>query len=265
MVLGQLRSFICTRLIKRYLFIHSESTPNPDSRKFIPEDNGKSLYFFNSNSSTSPALEWKYNHKLSETDNVELIYNSSGITPSKNLSSLVKDLLKHQEITRIFIGLGFLTATRADSSINWTHLSPKITSIIDKYFLTLDSLDPEEEAPLNKDTAGITSSTEDDEISGMVKELLDTKIRPYVQSDGGDIAFVSCSNGIVKVKLHGACTSCASSSETLKRGVASMMKYYIPEVMDVIDVTEESEQSSVSLEAFEELEKGLQQKHGKNK
>lgn len=96
----------------------------------------------------------------------------------------------------------------------------------------------------------------------MVIELLDTKVRPYVQSDGGDIAFIDYSDGIVRVKLHGACSSCASSSETLKRGVAAMMKYYIPEVFDVVDVNEEpGGLDSASLEAFEAFESELKNKN----
>lgn len=83
------------------------------------------------------------------------------------------------------------------------------------------------------------ASEDDDEIVSVIKELLETRIRPTVQEDGGDIRYVSFENGIVKLRLQGSCTSCPSSIVTLKGGVENMLQFYIPEVQGVEAVTDE--------------------------
>ena len=240
---------------QRSLFIHSEATPNPNSRKFIPEEDSTALSFFK-NGSASPAFEWRL--KDGKKD-MELIYNTSGRNPPERLTALATELLQLDGVSRIFIGSNFLTATK--NSRDWSYLSPEITSVLDTYF-AISASSPDKDASAGNALESEKEIEEgDDEVANMVMELLDTKVRPYVQSDGGDIAFVSYSNGTVKVRLHGACSSCASSSETLKRGVAAMMKYYIPEVMDVIDVNAEpGGLEDASLKAFEVFENELNKK-----
>ncbi|KAM0681917.1 hypothetical protein MDAP_002882 [Mitosporidium daphniae] len=261
--LGQ--RFLLNRIARRTLFIHSEATPNPSSRKFIPEENDSIVPFFKNESSSSPAFEWGLKENKRE---LELLYNTSGRNPPKRLTTLANELLQLDGISRIFIGVRFLTATKGpETSSDWAHLSPRITSILDSYFTTTPTETALDEgnfiAPetLQREN-GATVDSDHEEVTKMVIELLDTKVRPYVQSDGGDIAFIDYSDGIVRVKLHGACSSCASSSETLKRGVAAMMKYYIPEVFDVVDVNEEpGGLDSASLEAFEAFESELKNKN----
>ncbi|XP_048368759.1 NFU1 iron-sulfur cluster scaffold homolog, mitochondrial isoform X2 [Sphaerodactylus townsendi] len=99
-----------------------------------------------------------------------------------------------------------------------------------------------EEAP-RTDTA---SSEEDDEVVLMIKELLDTRIRPTVQEDGGDVIFKGFEDGIVQLKLQGACTSCPSSIITLKNGIQNMLQFYIPEVEGVEQVVDDDKEEANS-------------------
>lgn len=105
-----------------------------------------------------------------------------------------------------------------------------------------------------------SSSTEDeeDEIVMMIKELLDSRIRPTVQEDGGDIIFMGFEDGIVKLKMQGSCSSCPSSIVTLKNGVQNMLQFYIPEVEGIEQVYDELDQ--MSMNEFEKLEKSLKLK-----
>ena len=100
--------------------------------------------------------------------------------------------------------------------------------------------------PIVNDSAKPSSDTEifedDDETVAMIKELLDTRIRPTVQEDGGDIIYVGFEDGIVKLKLQGSCTSCPSSIVTLKNGVQNMLQFYIPEVVAVEQVVDKADE-----------------------
>ncbi|GFT38732.1 NFU1 iron-sulfur cluster scaffold homolog, mitochondrial, partial [Nephila pilipes] len=98
----------------------------------------------------------------------------------------------------------------------------------------------------------------DDETVMMIKELLETRIRPVVQEDGGDIIYMGFEDGIVKLKMQGACTSCPSSVVTLKSGVENMLQFYIPEVKGVIQVTDELDE--IAQKEFEKLEDQLKTK-----
>lgn len=90
----------------------------------------------------------------------------------------------------------------------------------------------------------------------MIKELLDSKIRPTVQEDGGDIVFMGFENGIVKLKMQGSCSSCPSSVVTLKGGVENMLQFYIPEVLGVEQVTDASD--DVAIKVFEKIDKKIE-------
>lgn len=104
-----------------------------------------------------------------------------------------------------------------------------------------------------------TEINEDDsEIVQMIKELLDTRIRPTVQEDGGDIIFMGYDDGVVKLKMQGSCSSCPSSVVTLKNGVQNMLQFYIPEVLGVEQVSEKSD--IVAEEHFKKIEKKIQEK-----
>lgn len=94
---------------------------------------------------------------------------------------------------------------------------------------------------------------EDDDVVAMIKELLESRIKPMVQGDGGDVIYMGFENGVVKLKLQGACTGCPSSSVTLKSGIKNMVQFYIPEVQDVIEVTDEKD--SLVEKALDEFER----------
>nr|CAD7448347.1 unnamed protein product [Timema bartmani] len=117
---------------------------------------------------------------------------------------------------------------KADEDVEWKLLKPEIFATIMDFFSSGLPILTEDSPP--SDT-GINEN--DDETVQMIKELLDTRIRPTVQEDGGDIVFISFDDGIVKLKMQGSCTGCPSSVVTLKNGVQNMLQFYIPEVCHI--------------------------------
>merc|ERR1711894_295733 len=113
--------------------------------------------------------------------------------------------------------------------------------------------------PIVHDDAVPSGDTEiledDDDTVAMIKELLDTRIRPTVQEDGGDIVYMGFEEGIVRLKMQGSCTSCPSSTVTLKNGVQNMLQFYIPEVLGVEQIEDEVEE--LSEKEFEKFERNL--------
>lgn len=146
-------------------------------------------------------------------------------------SPLAKALFGIDGITRVFFGADFISVTKSDEA-SWDFLKPEIFAAIMDFYtsgkpLFLDS---------NTASSMDTSIQEDDsEIVAMIKELLETRIRPAVQDDGGDIEYCGFDEetGIVKLKLQGACSGCPSSSVTLKSGIENMLMHYVPEVKGV--------------------------------
>merc|ERR1712157_645893 len=113
------------------------------------------------------------------------------------------------------------------------------------------------------ETLGATEIYDDDDDTvAMIKELLDTRIRPTVQEDGGDILYMGFDDGVVKLKMQGSCTSCPSSVVTLKNGVQNMLSFYIPEVVAVEQVFDKSDEASD--EAFAKLEEKLKEQAAKS-
>lgn len=153
----------------------------------------------------------------------------------------------------MFFGGDFITVNKAEDA-EWAILKAELFAVIMDFFAS--------GLPIVHKSAQVNSDTQieddDDEIVVMIKELLDTKIRPTVQEDGGDIIFLGYSDGIVKLKMQGSCSSCPSSIVTLKNGVQNMLQFYIPEVVSVEQVKEPSDY--VAEDAFEQLEKKIQTK-----
>lgn len=191
------------------MFIQSQETPNPNSIKFIP---GKPVL-------GSGTMDFSNASKASS-------------------SHLAKRLFAIKGVKSIFFGPDFITVTKDDDDkLEWMVLKPSIfATIMDFYGTNL---------PVMKETIGAdggakdSGDDDDSEAVAMIKELLDTKIRPTVQEDGGDIHFVSFEEGIVKVKMQGSCTSCPSSVVTLKNGVQNMLQFYVPEVVEVQQVSDD--------------------------
>ena len=177
------------------MFIQTEKTPNPNSLKFIP---GK---------------------KVSIGGQVE-------ITKKNQINNdLVKNLLSINGVTGIFLGKDFLSINK-DQNIDWEDIKHIAKSLIGEFYLEGKDFvyDAKKE---------IEDIKEFKEIEKKIIKILDTKIRPAVARDGGDIQFKEYKDGKVRVQLQGSCSGCPSSTMTLKQGVQNLLKHYIPEVKEV--------------------------------
>ncbi|XP_041362557.1 NFU1 iron-sulfur cluster scaffold homolog, mitochondrial-like [Gigantopelta aegis] len=192
----------------RSMFIQTQDTPNPNSLKFIPG---------------VPVLE----AGTFDFPNAQSAY----------CSPLARQLFKIEGIKGVFFGTDFITITKLDDDVDWAIIKPDIYATIMDFFASgLPILTDEQPS---SDTV---IHPEDDDTVVMIKELLDTRIRPTVQEDGGDIVFMGFEDGVVKLKMQGSCTSCPSSVVTLKNGVQNMLQFYIPEVREVQQVEDESDE-----------------------
>ncbi|CAK7325251.1 unnamed protein product [Dovyalis caffra] len=187
---------------RRTMFIQTQSTPNPASLMFYP---GKPVMDVGSVDFPNPR--------------------------SAMNSPLAKAIYGIDGITRVFFGSDFITITKSDDA-TWEFLKPEIFAAIMDFYSSGEPLFIDAQAAAAKDTA---ISEDDSEIVAMIKELLETRIRPAVQDDGGDIEYHGFDEetGIVKLKMQGACSGCPSSSVTLKSGIENMLMHYVPEVKGV--------------------------------
>eukprot|EP00802_Teleaulax_amphioxeia_P011066 Tamp_11096.p1 GENE.Tamp_11096~~Tamp_11096.p1 ORF type:complete len:252 (+),score=53.46 Tamp_11096:1-756(+) len=159
-------------------------------------------------------------------------------------SPLAKALFRIDGVSAVFFGPDFVTVTKSSDDISWGEMKPEIFSAMMDFFASGAEV-VDEDANLPSDTAILD---DDSEIVALIKELLDTRIRPAVQDDGGDINFVDFDEdtGVVTVQLQGACSTCSSSKVTLKSGVENMLMHYVPEVTEVVAMdTEEDENDPV--------------------
>ena len=179
------------------MFVQTQTTPNPNSLKFIP---GKAV---------------------SKKGPIE-------ITDKKNVDNeLVKNILSINGVTGIFLGEDFLSVNKK-SEIEWHDLKHIIISYINEFYSSGNELVIDDKSEENV--------SELKEIEKKIIKILETKIRPAVARDGGDIKFNKFENGIVEVKLQGSCSGCPSSVITLKNGVQNLLTHYIPEVKEVIAI-----------------------------
>ena len=179
------------------MFIQTEDTPNPDTLKFMPGDK-----VLNKGSADFSSVE------------------TSAVSP------LASRLFEIEGVSRVFLSSDFISGTKI-SSLEWIALKPSIlTGIMEHYSSGLPVLNIEEEIS-NKIT------DEDTETIKQIKDLLETRVRPAVAMDGGDISFCSFEEGVVTLQMKGACAGCPSSTATLKMGIENMLRHYIPEVTEV--------------------------------
>ena len=179
------------------MFIQTEDTPNPNTLKFIP---GVEV--------------------LSE-GTVEFINRKSA--KDSHLANLIFLI---EGVSRVFFSTEFISVTKNDES-NWDVLKPMILSSIMDHFATgKKNIEP-------KKIKEEVTNEHDSEIVKQIKELLDTRVRPAVAMDGGDIIYDSFKDGIVYLHMQGACSGCPSSTATLKMGIENMLKHYVPEVQEV--------------------------------
>ena len=179
------------------MFVQTQTTPNPNSLKFIP---GKAV-------SNKGPIE---------------------ITDKKNINNeLVKNILSINGVTGIFLGEDFLSVNKK-SEIEWDDLKHIIVSYINEFYSNGNELVIDDNSE--------KKASEFKEIEKKIIKILETKIRPAVARDGGDIKFNKFENGVVEVKLQGSCSGCPSSVITLKNGVQNLLTHYIPEVKEVIAI-----------------------------
>ena len=177
--------------------IHTEQTPNPDSLKFLSE-----------NVISSVGME---EFQKKDKDKINNIF--------------IKKLLEVEGVELILLAQNFLTVKKSNS-ISWDALKPTVVSYINDYF-------EKNKKPILESITKKISGEKVDEVIKKIQEVLDTKIRPAVARDGGDIKFKSFEKGVVKVELQGSCSGCPSSVMTLKQGVQNLLKHYVKEVNSV--------------------------------
>ncbi|WP_332676396.1 NifU family protein [Brevundimonas sp.] len=184
------------------MFIQTEPTPNPNVLKFLP---GRDV-------AESP------------TDFVN--------AEEAAASPLAEALFTLEGVTGVFFGYDYVSVTRDAQGPEWAAMKAPILATVMDHFVS--------GAPLMRGAAGLSAqaSAEDSEVVAEIKQLLDSRVRPAVAQDGGDILFdaFDAETGVLTLRMRGACAGCPSSSATLKAGVEQMMKHYVPEVTRVEQV-----------------------------
>ena len=179
------------------MFIQTEQTPNPATLKFLP--------------------------------GVGVMPSGTANFTSREATSrspLAERLFGLPEVSGVFLGGDFITVTKTDDS-DWFQVKPAVLAAIMEHFTTGQ--------PVLTGTADEPAANEgeDDEVVSAIKELLETRVRPAVAQDGGDIIFEEFTDGIVYLHMQGSCSGCPSSTATLKAGIENMLRHYIPEVLEV--------------------------------
>ncbi|MEX0758660.1 MAG: NifU family protein [Tistlia sp.] len=181
------------------MFIQTEETPNPATLKFLP---GRAV--------------------------MESGTASFEDAESARRSPLAERLFEIEGVTGVFLGSDFISVSKQEQR-EWFLLKPAVLGAIMEHFVAGQPilLADEEVAQAGEDGA------EDSEVVQQIKELLDTRVRPAVAQDGGDILFHGFDKGIVYLHMQGACAGCPSSTATLKMGIENMLRHYVPEVVEV--------------------------------
>ena len=181
------------------MYIQTETTPNPNSLKFIP---GKTVSNFGS-------------FEVTKKDNVSNI--------------LIRNLLSISGIEGIFLAKDFISINK-DEKTSWEDIKHIAISLINEHYVS------GKETVIEKSLNEAKLDENLPEIEKQIIELLNTKVKPAVERDGGDIKFKEFKDGIVKVQLQGSCSGCPSSTMTLKQGVQNLLCHYLPEVKEVIAI-----------------------------
>jgi Fe-S cluster biogenesis protein NfuA len=182
------------------MFIQTESTPNPATLKFLP---GQSV--------------------------LEMGTADFPTADGADKSPLATRIFAVDGVSGVFFGTDFVTVTKGDA-IEWDHIKPAILGAIMEHFQSGQPVMAGDATPTSGHAA---HDGPDSEIVGQIKELLDTRVRPAVAQDGGDITFHGFERGVVYLHMQGACAGCPSSTLTLKMGIENLLRHYIPEVTEV--------------------------------
>jgi Fe-S cluster biogenesis protein NfuA len=180
------------------MFIQTEQTPNPASLKFLP--------------------------------GCAVMPSGTANFPERGAaarSPLAERLFQLPEVSGVFLGADFITVTK-NGATDWHRLKPAVLAAIMEHFTAGRPVIVGESGAATE-----AAAEEDDEVVAQIKELLETRVRPAVAMDGGDITFEEYADGIVYLHMQGSCSGCPSSTATLKAGIENMLRHYIPEVQEV--------------------------------
>ena len=177
------------------MFIQTQKTPNPNSLKFLP------------------------GRKISNIDSMEFSNKEDFDNP------LIKSILQINGVESLFLGSDFLSVNKKNN-IDWEDIKHIVISLINEFFEEGNQLIVDKNSN-NKDIKDYK------DIEKKIIHILESKVKPAVANDGGDIKFLNYQDGVVKVKLQGSCSGCPSSTITLKRGVQNLLQHYIPEIKQV--------------------------------
>lgn len=192
--------------MRNIMFIQTETTPNPLTLKFIP------------------GVEVCPDYPIGFTKQEE----------AAKKSPLADTLLSISEVTGVFLGSDFISVTKSEES-DWNLLKAEVLTAIMEHFVAGKPVMHDASVAQETEKSGDTSddNSENSDIIEEIKELIETRVRPSVAQDGGDIIFRGFKDGVVQLELHGACSGCPSAAITLKDGIENMLKYYVPEVESV--------------------------------
>jgi Fe-S cluster biogenesis protein NfuA len=182
------------------MFIQTEQTPNPASLKFLP---GREVV-------AGGVLDFTDPERVAA-------------------SPLARRLFAVEGVTGVFLGADFITVTKAEGQ-DWYVLKPAVLGAIMEHYL---SGDPVVEPDVELADEGGAPGEEDDALVRQIRELIETRVRPAVAQDGGDIIFRGFERGVVYLHMRGSCAGCPSSTITLKNGIENLLRYYVPEVVEV--------------------------------
>ena len=181
------------------MFIQTEATPNPATLKFIP---GRTVLANGTADFRDPG--------------------------EAGDSALARRLFEIDGITGVFLGTDFISVTKGQ--VEWQHLKPMILGAIMEHYQS--GAETTDASAANDDSAG-TFDPADAETVATIKELLESRVRPAVAQDGGDITFAGFRDGVVYLKMRGACSGCPSSTATLRHGIENLLRHFCPEVQEV--------------------------------
>ncbi len=181
------------------MFIQTEATPNPQTLKFLP---GRDVL-------PGGAIDYP--------------------TPADGAPSpLARRLFAVRGVRGVFLGSDFIAVTKDDS--DWAHLKPALLGAVMEHFMSGEPVVEDASAPTGADE---DFDEADAETVSVIKELIETRVRPAVANDGGDIIFQSFRDGVVSLHMRGACAGCPSSTATLKHGIENLLRHFVPEVREV--------------------------------
>jgi len=217
------------------MWIQTEQTPNPESIKFLP---GETV--------------------LSQTDEKPTKTLNFTNVRAALASPLAKNLFSIEGVKGVFYGPDFLTITKSQTS-DWNTLKPQVFAAISEFYASGKPLLSEEEAHMNPAEQSTVIKPEDSETVAMIKEILETRVRPGLLDHSGDIEYKGFEDGVVYLKFQAACSGCSYSAVTVKNGIQKMLMHWVPEVMGVV-AADDDELEKLNLKHLKNVEQQIESK-----